>query len=299
MLNYPLTIPGVIGPSEANLKMMDAVGEVISPFDGSAQQQQWQDQHWELDLAWPEMNWTQFAPLHAFAGALHGKLGSFLWGPPLSRNPQGAGSGILRPSCLGDPTGSNLLRTQGWVPNQAGVLLPGDFLELDVLVPGTQSYAFNQIARTGSVVIAYFSPSSPIASQTGQPVYVQNTGSSFDGGPFTIVEVVTIRVGTTITALAAAWIQAGPVASYGAGVATSAQAMKRLYQYVNSSPLNPDGGGNATLDIFPSLREAPLAMAPLILVSPQGTFRLAENRREAPVKRNKMFTFQMKCREAI
>ena len=203
---YPLIIPGSIGPMEANLKKFDAVGEFIGPFDGSAQQQQWPDQHWELDLVWPEMNWAQFAALDAFAGALHGKWGSFLWGPPLAAAPRGNGLTAGSPVCVGtDASRSNLLSTQGWTPNQRGLLLPGDFLQVQL----------------------------------------------------------------------------------------------RLYQYLGSDPLASDGAGNASLEIFPSLREAPAAGWPVVLLNPAGTFRLAENLRQAPAKRNKTFTFQIKCREAI
>ena len=209
-ITYPLIIPGSIGPMEANLKKFDAVGEFIGPFDGSAEQQQWPDQHWELDLVWPEMNWAQFAALDAFSGALHGKWGSFVWGPPLAAAPRGSGGA---PLAIGvNPPRSNLLVTSGWEPNLFGVLFPGDFLEL------------------------------PGPSGTNLP---------------------------------------------------------RLYQYVNPTPLTADSNGNATLDIWPSIREAPGNGTRINLVNPVGVFRLAENRREAPAKRNKTFTFQMKCREAI
>ena len=75
--------------------------------------------------------------------------------------------------------------------------------------------------------------------------------------------------------------------------------LPRLYQYVNPLALYSDGGGNATLDIFPNLREAPIAGASLVLVNPIGAFRLAENRREAAAMKTKTFSFAMKCREAI
>ena len=209
-ISYPLIIPGAIGPIEANLKKYDAVGEFIGAFDGSAQQQQWPDQHWELDLVWPQMNWSQFAALDAFAGALHGKWGSFLWGPPLAAAPRGSGGGAPVTGGV-NAQRSNLLQAAGWTPSASGLLLPGDFIGLST-VPG--------------------------------------------GG-------------------------------------------SRLYQYVGNGPLVADADGNATLDIFPSLREAPAAGTALMLANPLGLFRLAENRREAPSKRDKTFTFQMKCREAI
>lgn len=211
-ITYPLTIPGPLGESEANLKKYDAVGEVISPFAGSAQQQQWQDQHWELDLVWPEMTWPQFAALDAFAGALHGKFGSFVWSPPQAVNP--LGSGLGSPVVLGsggiNSSGSNLLVTNGWAVSTAGLLLPGDFLSV-----------------------------------------------------------------------------------------TATAGLPRLFQYVAQVPLLSGPLGTASIDIFPSLRETLTSGQAVTIHGPLGTFRLAENRREAPQKKTRTFIYQLKAREAI
>jgi hypothetical protein len=208
-----LSIPGLIYPSEADLKQFDGVAEFISPFTGQEEEQSFLDQHWELDLTWPEMTWEQFAPLQAFTGALHGKAGTFVWGPPLATSPQGLGTAAGAPTCVGtDLVGSNVLTLAGWTPNTTGVLLPGDFLQLG-------------------------------------------------GGTLNLPS--------------------------------------RLYQYVGVIPLTSDGGGNTSVAIFPSLREAPTAGQGVILTNPQGTFRLAENRRSAPAKKTKTFTLSLKCREAI
>src|ERR1700722_13755532 len=94
-LNLPLAMPsgpGLIYPDMADLKQFDAIGENISPFSGQAEQQQFQDQHWELDLEWPPMTWAQFAPWQAFLATLHGKLNAFLWTPPLASAPRGVGT---------------------------------------------------------------------------------------------------------------------------------------------------------------------------------------------------------------
>jgi hypothetical protein len=74
---------------------------------------------------------------------------------------------------------------------------------------------------------------------------------------------------------------------------------QRLFQYINFLPLNTDSGGNALLDIFPSLHEVAVPGTQVFLNNPRGEFRLIENRRSAPAKSNKTFTLSMKCREAI
>jgi len=304
-ITYPLVIPGAVGAAKANLKKFDAVGEVISPFDGSAQQQQFADQHWELDLEWPEMTWAQFAALDAFSGALHGKLGSFVWGPPLSTGPLGLGTLGGTPTCVGtDLSGSNTLTTQGWLPSTSGLLLPGDFLMLGTLYGG----------GGGGNPLPTFSLTAAANASGGETVYTgtfpSGASNGLVGATFQVfgfeddrnndgIFQCTASTATTITLnnpnggadTEAAYAQVTS-APGGPGAA-------RLYQYVNPAPLVSNGGGNASIDIFPSIREAPAAGAPVTLINPQGTFRLAANRRESPAVKTKTFTFMMKCREAI
>lgn len=296
---YPLTIPTKVGESKANLKKFDAVGELISPFSGSAQQQQWQDQHWELDLEWPEMTWAQFACLDAFQGALHGKVGSFLWGPPLATTPRGAALVNGSPTAAGtDLSGSSTLSTTGWLPSQSGLLLPGDFFQLGA--PQTANgvtFPVSSLTRAGGVVTMSLGLLSTFTGTTGSLIFVFGMGD-FNGGPFPITITTTI-VGGHIT-IRATWNQAGPDETLaGSGSIVIYPINQRLYQYINPNPLASDSGGNASIDIFPSIREAPAANAPLVFTNPVGMFRLADNRREAPAARTKTFTFQMKCREAI
>jgi hypothetical protein len=368
MITYPLSIPGPIYPDSADLKQFDAIAENISPFDGTAEQQQFQDQHWELDLEWPEMTWAQFAAVQAFSAALHGKLGSFLWGPPLATGPRGMGSLAGKPLATGaDASGSNLLHTSSWMPNQSGVLLPGDFLALPVAGVG-EIFGITQISAILGVVSVWGPGTLPTAAGNG--VWIAGTGIS-DGGLFVVTSAIQDAPGqwmitfnnplangtglttTTTQAITVTGLQFCTVASVGgmsgsptgsvltidvganqevvtvvtigdpdfkanftkthalgvlvrwnqnvssAGTLSTVAPVSRLFQYVNPLPLATDGGGNATLDIFPAIRETPAAGTPLILTSPQGAFRLAENRRSAPAKKNKTFTFSMKCREAI
>jgi hypothetical protein len=215
----PIAMPsgtGLVYPETADLKQFDAIAENISPFTGSAEQQQFQDQHWELDLEWPPMTWSQFAPWQGFLASLHGKLNPFLWGPPLATAPRGLGNLGGGPFVSVAPAaGANILNTAGWLPNSGPLLLPGDFLQL--------------------------------------------TGAPDSNGIY--------------------WT--------------------RLYQYCGFSGLGSDGGGNATITIFPGIREVPAVGTVLVFNGAQGSFRLADNRRSAPAKKNKTFTFSMKCREAI
>jgi hypothetical protein len=365
MIIYPLSIPGVLGESAANLKMYDAIGEVISPFSGNAQQQQWQDQHWELDLEFPEMTWAQFAAFQAFLGALHGKLGSFLWGPPLSLAPLGTGGGAPavstpitsagpNPAGLGASPGSsglvvgwsnptNIEGTGGYasvvVPpgyssasltgTQFSFSLPSQTQIAGILVTAT-AYASTAgltlnaqmtSASQGSLIRTASLPASsgPISfGASGDlwgtlPWFPATADETVFGVEFTAGGAGTFNIQNVKIAIYLApsnqpgnnLIQTNGWPANQAGVLlpgdflSITETVPRLYQYIGQVPLATDGSGNALIDVFPSVREA-LGVGALVNVyGPQGTFRLAENLRQAPARKTKTFVFKMKCREAI
>lgn len=290
---YPLTIPGSIGPIEANLKKMEGVGEFIGPFDGSAQQQQWPDQHWELDLVFPEMNWAQAAALDAFLGALHGKWGTFLWGPPLAAAPRGSGG---TPTAVGtDLARSNLLTTTGWTASASGLLLPGDHLQMVTVPPGIEIIDVQVAGAYLYITLAAAPPAGTLApaavvNLAGMTVHPEFNGSAL---PLYGIAGAILQFATTHSTFS-------PVTETGSiAYAGGPTLLTRLHEYVGTTALASNSEGGAVLDIWPSLREAPPAGTAITLVNPSGLFRLAENKRESPAKRNKTIIYQMKCREAI
>lgn len=315
MITYPLSIPAALGESAANLKMRSTVGEAISPFTGSAQQQPWQGSWWELDLQFPKMNWAQYSAYKAFLGALRGKTGSFLWGPPWATGPQGSALTGGSPSCAGtDQPGSFQLTTAGWFPTRSGLLLPGDYIQtgnspilLQSVAP--QTIGINTFTSFFSVANGILTANLPLgftaaqlAALIGKTVYFTGLSNAANLWLNNLKLVV-------LTAYNANGIYAGTItaavdhANYSLTNEQTGnfwqQPTNRLYQYVNSAPLDSDGGGNAVLDIFPALHEAPQANDPLVLVNPQGTFRLLENLLESPAESNKTFSCSFKSREAI
>lgn len=298
--SYPLSPPTLLGPAKANLKKFDAIGENISPFDGSAEEQMWQDQHWELDLVWPEMTWDQGAAYDAFLGALHGKFGTFLWGPPLASAPRGSALGT--PVCVGaDEAGSNLLHTSGWTPSTSGLLLPGDFFQ--IIAPAPIQPALNTVKDivlvSGQLIMEMTNTwtADQLANLPGTQFILEglDPASDLNGLLLTVFSVQNFF--PLLVADYAGTLTGGGFQSSGAVFAVATHT--RLYQYVNPNPLASDASGNAVLDFFPSLREQPGAGTAVILSNPVGTFRLAENRREAPADKTKTLTFQLKAREAI
>lgn len=62
--------------------------------------------------------------------------------------------------------------------------------------------------------------------------------------------------------------------------------------------VSSDSGGNATINVWPSLREQPANGAPVILNAPKGLFRLADNARQVSVAVTRLGAVGFKCVEA-
>ena len=70
---------------------------------------------------------------------------------------------------------------------------------------------------------------------------------------------------------------------------------QRLYK--NLTDADSDSSGNATLDIFPSLREGISDNQPITLTNCKGTFRLAGNERQWSVDYTRFYGIDFKCVE--
>lgn len=76
------------------------------------------------------------------------------------------------------------------------------------------------------------------------------------------------------------------------------QVGNRLYKVLND--VNSDGSGNATIDIFPGLRESPADNDTLNLYSPKGLFRLASSENKLfDADEAKIYNVSFSCVEAI
>ena len=316
MITYPLGIPGSIGPIKADLTKFDKVGEFIGEFDGSAQQQQWQDQHWELELAWPEMTWAQFGPLDAFSGALFGKFGSFLFGPPLARVPQGNPQGTPVITSGNVQTNAEGISETGGI---CSIVLPGILTptQLETL-PGSVA-SFSEFAYavwlngTQATILSadneLWSPNPLTRLQThGVITFAFNHadfGKQLDPAGEVAIALPGVNQSGSNQILTGGWLPSAsglllPADFFQAAAPDSSGTMRtRLYQYINPLPLASDAGGNALIDLWPNVRETLPNGTPLTLINPQGEFRLATTKRPAPIQRNRMFTFDLKCREAI
>lgn len=74
-------------------------------------------------------------------------------------------------------------------------------------------------------------------------------------------------------------------------------SLPRLYMVTQD--VSSDGSGNATIDIWPNLRESPSDNEPLVLEGTKGTFRLASNARDIAVEPPYNYGIGVSFREAI
>lgn len=296
VITYPLSIPpGPPGPSRVRLGRMAAVAKTESPITFQQQIQDWQQRRWELEMNWPPMTWAQAAPFQAFLDALGGQAGTFLAGDPLAKLPRGSAQGSPVTSGATNLSGSSQLVTSGWLPNQAGVLLPRDYVQLQA------SYSTLTIVTTvvtGSLVTitAQARGSMPSWLIPGLPFYVSGTGLA-DGGPFVVVSATLSWGGIYVTIVF--YDAAATTGSSGGGLFSPVQPPQRLFRVMAQSAINTDGGGNATIDIFPPLRETLTAGTPLLLQNTMGTFRMTENRVLDEMDSKKTVTISLKAIEAL
>ena len=84
---------------------------------------------------------------------------------------------------------------------------------------------------------------------------------------------------------------AGDYIQSGTGVTT------RLHK--NLKDVDADGSGNATLDLYPRLRESPADNDSIIVSDCKGTFRLADNVTRIEIERSKIYGFAFNAVEAL
>jgi hypothetical protein len=75
------------------------------------------------------------------------------------------------------------------------------------------------------------------------------------------------------------------------------QVGSRLHQNLDAA--NADGSGDATLNIWPPLRESPADGTALVLSNPVGLWRLKSNDRKFSINIARIYGFQFEIREAI
>ncbi|TVO70912.1 hypothetical protein FHP88_15775 [Sedimenticola selenatireducens] len=121
-----LTWPTSLRPSDMQWRLQTNTTGFTSPFTGKTTTQEWPGARWMATLVYDQWRRHEIQAMEAFLVALRGSAGRFYLWNHARENPLGAATGT--PLVNGaNQVGANLI-TDGWTPNQAGILLAGDYI---------------------------------------------------------------------------------------------------------------------------------------------------------------------------
>jgi hypothetical protein len=128
-LSYPLTLPTTKLPQQVRFTAINTVGISRSPFTHAQQVQEFSGQSWMAEVVYPQMTREEAEAFNAFLLGLMGQRGTFYLGDPLGKTARGQATGT--PLVNGGGQTGNTLITDGWTPSIIGILLAGDYIEIN------------------------------------------------------------------------------------------------------------------------------------------------------------------------
>jgi len=321
-----VTIPTSPAPSDITLGMNDTVGEVISPFTRVQQEQNWPGADWwDVQITLPAMARAQAASWEGFLADLQGKLNVFQLGDPRATTPLGSAlgtpvvSGTGSWTCPGGVTSVKIVYDSNNCTINNGEELAFSGVFFGVLGSGVNlasALANFSVTGDGSPSGYTFAASSAITVVPGTTYQLQATidATQVTGGVLPAIEIQN-------TALSGGYYNlyqtAGVIGQVGGANVPGTRTLQttgwegsesglllpgdyiqlgyRLYRIC--SAVNSDDDGNATLNIWPSLREQPPDGTTFIFDSPVGLFRLADNRRQSQASPSRLTTISLQAVE--
>lgn len=177
-INYPLTLPTDPKPIRFQLSIFHPIAVNESPFTGQEQTQEHPGERWLAELAFDPMERADAEPWLAILSALRGRKGSFLLpaygtGQPLG-NPQGS------PVVDGAGQSGQTLATRNWTASKNGLLLPGDYIQLDTGANARLYKVLTQVDSDGlGEALIDIAPRLRISPADGLAVQTSNTEGVF------------------------------------------------------------------------------------------------------------------------
>jgi len=124
-----LVMPGLpLAPATIEYKANPITAATTAVFTGGQQVFDWQQGFMEWSLSMPPISEEDWPAWSAFLKSCRGVTGVFQFGDPRRQSPRGSVAGAPVVNGIGQ-TGYSL-STSGWTANSAGVLLPGDYIQL-------------------------------------------------------------------------------------------------------------------------------------------------------------------------
>lgn len=126
-ITYPIAMPGI--PAAVSIRAASAVQTSVSPFTYQQQTQAHQGQVWRATITSPKLKRADAEEWISFLLKLNGAQHTFLLGDDAATEPRGSALGT--PVVDGAGQTGQTLDTRGWTANETGVLLPGDYIQVD------------------------------------------------------------------------------------------------------------------------------------------------------------------------
>lgn len=166
---------------------------------------------------------------------------------------------------------------------------PGQALQIEMNLPpmllaqAEQWLAFlgQLFGKTGTFLMGDYNRPTPQGPMSGSPVV---SGSNPNG--LNVLNVRGAAVGVSNWAVAGDYLQL-----------QQSGAPQRIYKILQNA--STDGSGNASLAIFPNIRETVSDGTAIVTSNCQGSFRLQDNTVKWKVDKNKVYTISFKAKEAF
>lgn len=166
VLSYPTLSTG---PSGFDWRLLSSSSNFSSPLSGRDQSQFFGGGKWQAKVDYAVLSEADTRLLSAFIAQMRGRSGRCYLGPLHAPSPLGSAGGS--PIVNGANQLGVSLVTTGWPLNVNGVLLPGDFFQVETS-RGQQVLMVTQPVNTdgaGNATIS-FKPNLRSAAQTGTPI---------------------------------------------------------------------------------------------------------------------------------
>jgi len=140
------TWPTALRPSEMVWRPVPNTAKFVSPFSGKVKTQEFPGSKWMATLIYEDWRRHEMQAYEAFLVSLRGSAGRFYLWNHARETPLGIATGTPLVNGAGQEGAS--LMTDGWTPNQAGILLGGDYIgvndELKMVVDDADTDATGQ-----------------------------------------------------------------------------------------------------------------------------------------------------------
>lgn len=151
---YPLTMPSSPVARSTRFSMQNVVGVAESPFTLKQQTHAWQGQKWIVNVELPRMARATAAEWTAFFLKLRGQYGTFYLGDWDATSPRGTATGTPVANTTGSPSvniaGDRIFYTSGWSTGITGILLAGDYIQINTGSSSTLHMVVNDASSDGS-----------------------------------------------------------------------------------------------------------------------------------------------------